>query len=213
MSRKISAAQAACIITKSARQSPAGKSALSKQTALQHLMAQCSQSVTPTATRHLKWQKSSPNDHQTRRQTCRQRAQACCRSRKTSRHPLHGFGVAMAQRAGKEGWREFNRQMGGHERQAMKTLYAISGASCAIIPAAAAIACGGNAYLIAGFALTLLGGGGVGWLLCDCATRADVATLPESPTSAANLHRSGRKRSPRVRSISTLRPLRDGLPA
>lgn len=93
----------------------------------------------------------------------------------------------------------------------MKLLYAISGASCAIIPAAAAILGGGNAYLIAGFALTLLGGGGVGWLLCECATRADVATLPESQTSAANLHRSARTRSPRARSISTSRPVHAGL--
>lgn len=95
----------------------------------------------------------------------------------------------------------------------MKTLYAISGASCAIIPAAAAIACGGNAYLIAGFALTLIGGGGVGWLLCECANRADVAILPESQTDSTNLHHSKRTRSPRVRSISTLRPAHGGLGA
>lgn len=93
----------------------------------------------------------------------------------------------------------------------MKLLYAISGASCAIIPAAAAILGGGNPYLIAGFCLTLIGGGGVGWLLCECASRADVATSPASPTSAASLRHSARTRSPRVRSISTSRPLRDGL--
>jgi hypothetical protein len=95
----------------------------------------------------------------------------------------------------------------------MKTLYAISGASCAIIPAACAIACGGNAYLIAGFALTLIGGGGVGWLLNECANRADVATFEASPTVAPNLHHSKRTRSPRARSIPTSRPVRGGLPA
>lgn len=55
----------------------------------------------------------------------------------------------------------------------MKLLYAIAGISCAIIPAAAAIVGGGNACLIAGFTLTLLGGGGVGWLLCERAMVAD----------------------------------------
>lgn len=93
----------------------------------------------------------------------------------------------------------------------MKLLYAISGASCAILPAAAAIACGGNAYLIAGFALTLLGGGGVGWLLNECATRDASATLPESPTSVENLRHSKRTRSPRVHIAPMSRPLRDGL--
>lgn len=95
----------------------------------------------------------------------------------------------------------------------MKLLYAISGASCAIIPAAAAILGGGNPYLIAGFALTLIGGGGAGWLLCECASRDGAAILPESPTDAANLHHSKHTRSPRARSIPTSRPLRDGLPA
>ena len=95
----------------------------------------------------------------------------------------------------------------------MKTLYAISGASCAIIPAAAAILGGGNPHLIAGFALTLIGGGGVGWLLCECANRDASATLPASPTSAANLRHSGRTRSPRARSTPTSRPAHDGLPA
>jgi hypothetical protein len=95
----------------------------------------------------------------------------------------------------------------------MKTLYALAGISCAIIPAACAIACGGNAYLIAGFALTLIGGGGVGWLLNECANRDGVATFEASPTVAESLHRSKYTRSPRVRSIPTSRPLRDGLPA
>jgi hypothetical protein len=57
----------------------------------------------------------------------------------------------------------------------MKTLYSIAGISCAIIPAAAAIIGGGNICLISGFTLTLLGGAGVGWLLCDCARVAMVA--------------------------------------
>ena len=95
----------------------------------------------------------------------------------------------------------------------MKLLYAIAGISCAIIPAAAAILGGGNPYLIAGFALTLIGGGGVGWLLNECASRDGAATLPESPTSAASLRHSARTRSPRVRNIPTSRPLRGGLPA
>lgn len=103
--------------------------------------------------------------------------------------------------------------MGRYERQTMKTLYAISGASCAIIPAAAAILGGGNPYLIAGFALTLLGGGGVGWLLCDCASRDASATSEESPIETANLHHSRHKRSPHARIAPTSRPLRDGLPA
>lgn len=119
----------------------------------------------------------------------------------------------MAQRSSREGGRVQHWKMGGYERQAMKLLYAISGASCAIIPAAAAILGGGNPHLIAGFALTLLGGGGVGWLLNECANRADVATLPESPIDEANLRHSRRTRSPRVRSIPTSRPAHDGLPA
>lgn len=57
----------------------------------------------------------------------------------------------------------------------MKLLYAIAGISCAIIPAIAAIVGGGDPCMIAGFALTLLGGAGVGWLLCDCARVAMVA--------------------------------------
>jgi hypothetical protein len=53
----------------------------------------------------------------------------------------------------------------------MKILYAISGASCAILPTAAAIAGGANPYHVGGFCLTLLGGFGFGWLLCECAHR------------------------------------------
>jgi len=95
----------------------------------------------------------------------------------------------------------------------MKTLYSIAGASCAIIPAAAAILGGGNICLISGFTLTLLGGGGVGWLLNECASRADVATSPESPIAETNLHHSKRTHSPRAGSKSTLLPVRGGLPA
>jgi len=95
----------------------------------------------------------------------------------------------------------------------MKTLYAIAGISCAIIPAAAAIIGGGNLCLISGFTLTLLGGGGVGWLLNECASHADVATSPASPIVEANPHHSAHKRSPRVGSKSKLPQVRGALPA
>ena len=95
----------------------------------------------------------------------------------------------------------------------MKLLYGTFGAISFIAPCVAAIIGGGNPYLIAGFALTLIGGGGVGWLLNECASRDGAATLPESPTSAASLRHSARTRNPRVRNIPTSRPLRGGLPA
>jgi len=95
----------------------------------------------------------------------------------------------------------------------MKTLYAIAGISCAIIPAAAAIIGGGNLCLISGFTLTLLGGGGVGWLLNECANRADVATSPASPIAETSLHHSKRTRNPRVGSKPKSLPVRGGLPA
>jgi len=95
----------------------------------------------------------------------------------------------------------------------MKTLYSLAGISCAIIPAAAAIIGGGNLCLISGFTLTLLGGGGVGWLLNECASRADVATLPESPIVEVSRHHSAHKRSPRVGSKSKSLPVRGALPA
>lgn len=95
----------------------------------------------------------------------------------------------------------------------MKPLYAIAGTSCALLPAAAAIIGGGNACLIAGFTLTLLGGGGVGWLLNECASREAVATSPESPIAEPSRHRLKRTRNPRVGTAPTLRPARGGLPA
>lgn len=94
----------------------------------------------------------------------------------------------------------------------MKTLYALAGISCAIVPAAAAILGGGNLCLISGFTLTLLGGGGVGWLLNECANRADVASVPASPIVAPSLHHSKRTRNPRAGSKPTLRPVRGALP-
>lgn len=103
--------------------------------------------------------------------------------------------------------------MGGYERKTMKLLYGTFGAISFIAPCVGAILGGGNPCLIAGFCLTLIGGGGVGWLLCECASRADVAISPESPKDAANLRHSARTRSPRVRSTPTSRPVRDGLPA
>jgi len=119
----------------------------------------------------------------------------------------------MAQRSSETSWRVQRREMGRYERQTMKTIYAIAGISCAIIPAAAAIIGGGNPCLIAGFTLTLLGGGGVGWLLNECASRADVATSPALPIAETSLHHSPHKRSPRAGSKSTLLQVRGGLPA
>jgi hypothetical protein len=95
----------------------------------------------------------------------------------------------------------------------MKLLYATFGAMFVIAPCLGAILNNGNAYLIAGFGLTLLGGGGVGWLLCECANRADVATLPESPKGAESRRHSQHKRIADARSIPMSRPVRGGLAA